>query len=417
MTDVSATHKQRQEMILRKLLFLTTLLALCIGSSAQTLIRGPQKSLLGIEVHFRFDKHNLDKEYMGNAETLRRFAFIVDSIGLSRIDSVVIVSQSSPEGVYEHNMRLSRNRANTMRSYLEQAHPELNGKLHVYPDGESWQQLRNYVVHDTKLKDTTKEKILAIIDADINIGTKKWRMQQLPVYRYLITTYYPRIRNSMFCILYFNEIPINAAPAPELEPLPDSIARIPVYIEECDTLTPIAVKSNLLYDAVTALNVELEIPIGRRWSIAIEDVFPWWHKGNKYAFQMWEMGIEGRYWFHRTPERNVLTGHFIGLYGMSAKYDFQWRRDVNYQGEYWSAGLTYGYAMPIGKRFNIEFSVSMGYLSTAYRHYMPTPEWDNLVRDPYEWGRKGYIGPTKAKVSLVFPVNLFTKTRKEVCYE
>lgn len=398
----------------------TLLLLTATSSVAQLFTKSEQKSIVGIEVHFRLDKYNLDTEYMGNKASLRDFAHKIDSIGLSRIDSVVIVSQSSPEGVYEHNIRLSENRARTMRRYLEGAHPQLKSKLYVHPDGESWAQLREYVVKDTKLKESTKEKVLNVIDADVNIGTKKWRMKQLPVYRYLVMTYYPRIRNSMFCILYYNEEPLpepEPEPEPAKEPVYPEAPKVPVPSAYKEDVTVAAIKSNLLYDAVTALNFEIEIPIGEKWSVMVEDVFPWWHSGNKYAFQMWEMGIEGRYWFHRTDARKVLSGHFGGLYAMSAKYDFQWKRDINYQGEYWSAGITYGYAMPIGKRFNLEFSASFGYLSTAYRHYQPSPGYEELVRDPYKEGRLGYIGPTKLKASLVMPIELPLKKREEVRYE
>ena len=59
------------------------------------------------------------------------FDFILTTyiIGISKIDSIVIVSQSSPEGVYEHNLMLSRNRANTMRKYILGKHPELKDIL------------------------------------------------------------------------------------------------------------------------------------------------------------------------------------------------------------------------------------------------------------------------------------------------
>lgn len=403
---------------IRRILLLLTATVLFCGAHAQTFVKGPQKSIAGIDVHFRHDKYNLDMGYMGNSQSLQRFAHIVDSIGIERIDSVVIVSQSSPEGVYEHNLRLSRNRARTMSIYIQENHANLKDKVFIHPDGESWQQLRQYVVNDTKLKDATKEKVLAVIDADVNIGTKKWRMEQLPVYRYLYTTYYRRIRNSAFCILYYNEIPVvEPTPEPEPEPQPEPEPEPqPVTVTITQERTLFALKTNLLYDALTVLNFEVEVPIGNKWSVAAEDVFPWWHIDNKYALQMWEMGIEGRYWFKRPQGTPVLNGHFIGLYGMSSKYDFQWRRDINYQGEYWSAGLTYGYAMPIGKRFNLEFSISMGYLSTTYRHYVPTPQWEHLARDPYKQGRIGIIGPTKAKVSLILPINI-TKTREEVRYE
>ena len=123
-------------------ILLTILLLLNTGViKAQSLERSGQKSLVGIEVHFRFDKYDLDLKYMGNKASLRNFANKTDSIGTAHIDSIAIISQSSPEGVYEHNIRLSKKRAEAMRKYIEDHHPELKSKLFVNPDGESWEQL------------------------------------------------------------------------------------------------------------------------------------------------------------------------------------------------------------------------------------------------------------------------------------
>lgn len=158
-----------------------------------------------IQVHFKFDKHNLDLDYMNNGASLQKFADKLDSIGISKIDSIVIVSQSSPEGVYQHNLKLSRNRAETMRQYISNSYPELSSRLFVHPGGESWVQLREYVRKDTLMKQSTIDKVISVIDADVSIDTKKWRMQQLPIYRYLLLTYYPRIRNSVVCMVYFSE--------------------------------------------------------------------------------------------------------------------------------------------------------------------------------------------------------------------
>ena len=132
------------------------LMSLCVSAQVQTTTVGKvPRRLLGIDVHFRFDKSQFDMNYMGNAQALDRFAQAVDSIGLDRIDSVVVVSQSSPEGAYEHNMKLSRNRAATMRRVVLQRHPELKNLLHVHPDGESWEGLRRYVANDKKMKQQT----------------------------------------------------------------------------------------------------------------------------------------------------------------------------------------------------------------------------------------------------------------------
>ena len=72
--------------------------------------------------------------------------------------------------------------------------------------------------------------------------------------------------------------------------------------------------------------------------------------------------------------------------------------------------------MPIGrkKNINLEFSVSAGYLQTDYRHYLPTDDYAKLIRDPYNVGTVSYFGPTKAKVSLIIPLNF---GKKEVSHD
>ena len=177
--------------------------------------------------------------------------------------------------------------------------------------------------------------------------------------------------------------------------------------------TYFAVKTNLLYDAVTALNVEIEVPVWDRFSILWEDVFPWWEIRNKYCFQLWEMGPEARFWFKKWEPVGTqkLRGWFVGIYGMSARYDFQWDRTINYQGEFWSAGVSGGYVLPLGKkkRWLMEFSMAVGFLSTDYRHYLPTDQYDKLIRDPYQTGTVTYFGPTKVKVALSLPINIKRK--------
>lgn len=44
-------------------------------------------------------------------------------------------------------------------------------------------------------------------------------------------------------------------------------------------------------------NVEIEVPIGKRWSVNGEYMFPWWLlDGDKYSLQILTGGLEGRYW-------------------------------------------------------------------------------------------------------------------------
>ena len=176
-----------------------------------------------------------------------------------------------------------------------------------------------------------------------------------------------------------------------------------------------AVKTNLLYDAaLTMPTLELEVPVGDRLSVLFEDVFPWWLVGNKYCLEHWAMGPEFRFWFRGSNPlpKEKLSGWFVGAYGMSAKYDFQYLALLDYQGEYWSAGISAGWSKILHGRkknfrarpFRLEFSVCAGYLSTNYRHYLPTDDYSQLIRDKYNAGTVSYFGPTKVKVSFVVPI-------------
>lgn len=181
----------------------------------------------------------------------------------------------------------------------------------------------------------------------------------------------------------------------------------------CDHYT-VAVKTNLLFDLVTAINVELEFPIKDKFSIAVTDIFPWWTWGphkNKYSFSAWNIGPEFRWWFARTDKRKYLTGHYVGLYGYTGRYDFQKDYRYCYQGENWSVGLSYGFALPVCSWMNMEFSVSMGYLNASYRHYQPGSGYEHLYKDTYNTGHVSWWGPTMAKCSIVIPIDIKYRRR------
>ncbi|MBO5276318.1 MAG: DUF3575 domain-containing protein [Alistipes sp.] len=170
-----------------------------------------------------------------------------------------------------------------------------------------------------------------------------------------------------------------------------------------------------MYDAVSLVNFSIEIPLADKFSILYYHQFPWWRWGkanNEYCLRFLSIGGEARWWFALKPKektekrirRDRLVGHFFGLYSESGRYDLQRRRDVCYQGEFWSVGLSYGYSMPIGRRMNLELSLSAGYASIPYRGYTPSEDYETLWRDYDKIGTWGYFGLTKAQVSLVVPI-------------
>lgn len=373
---------------------------------------------------FRWDSSVIDEEYRNNRAVFTSLDKTIKSLDIESIDSVVIVAKASPEGVLEHNNALARRRANAMRRYVSDRYPKLVPLLKVRAEGESWEELRSCVVSDGVMSQQEKQRVLRILDNEtISIGTRKWRLERDARYGYLYRTYYPILRNSTLLVIYVDGEPVmpialNNPLTPEMKPRKLALAAVePVVVPVRDAETPatrrdtvlFALKTNMLYDALTVLNAELEVPISRHFSLAVEYLFPWWERNNKYCLQYLELGVEGRYWFRNNVHKaDRLGGHFLGLYGMSAMYDIQNDYDPAYQGELWSTGLTYGYAMRVGKqkRISLEFSLSVGYLSTGYRNYFPADNYDELYINKLNIGRLRYFGPTKLKVSLVVPINI-----------
>lgn len=403
-----------------KLLVFICLIGIVLGGNAQT--SSDSAVVMRFRIFYPVGATELHENYMDNANTLHHIQKYLEKS--PKIDSITVYSYASPEGSYQLNKRLATERGKTAKQYLLNHLPadrHLADSLFVVdPTAENWQGLRDLVLYQYDHED--KGEVLAILDrTDITDEHRKVLLKRLNrgrTWQYIVKELMPKLRYATWVSVWQRikvdrviepptrlNVDYSKMEVPMLEPVP-FVLLPPMPVR--DTLM-VAVKSNLLYDLVTTLNVEVEVPLGNHWSVMVEDVFPWWKYGNKYCFQLLEMGIEGRYWFSNNKYYSQkLKGHFSGVYAMSGKYDFQWDRELCTQGEFWSLGITYGYSRKISKLFNLEFSASFGYLSSAYRRYYPSNDYDVLYRDKRE-GRIGFWGPTKLKVSLVMPLNFAIK--------
>ena len=373
-----------------------------------------------IEVHFKLDKHNLELDYMDNEASLQKFADKIDSIGISKIDSIVIVSQSSPEGTLAYNLRLSKNRANTMRQYISDKHPELSGRLFVYPDGESWIQLREYVKKDTLMEESTIDKVVSIIDADVSIETKKSRMKQLSVYRYLLRTYYPRIRKSMFCIVYYHEmLPRMTAPVFDVESKAEELALgttlspKPIVAEEKTLSRKLYLKTNAVALGLAIANAAVEIDLAKHWSFTFPVFYSAWNYFKPtIKFRTNAVQPEFRYWFSEGNDGFFAGAHFgIAFYNFAFGGDYRYQ-DYNRETPSIGGGLSVGYRLPISSnnRWCVEFSLGAGGYSSHYdKFHNTTNTKDGLI---IETVRKPYWGVDQAAVSVSYSFDLKTKGGK-----
>ena len=179
-----------------------------------------------------------------------------------------------------------------------------------------------------------------------------------------------------------------------------------------EIIRPIAFKTNLLFDIATIINIEIEVPLSQKMSLAGEWMFPWWLSNNhQRSLQLMGGNLELKYWLAQNSSKqnrhkyshnhNPLTGWFVGVYGGGGLYDLEWNRK-GYQGEYAIvSGLSVGYALPLSNNFNMEFSLGAGYFKTNYRHYNAQQDsggkW-HLIKS--HEGKFSWWGPNKAKISL-----------------
>lgn len=385
---------------------------------------------LDFNLDFKLNNSVFYKTYLDNDSVVRLLFDSIYSIGIENIDSVVVVSYSSPEGSYANNVSLSQRRAMSMKKFFDTNFPEFKEKLVVRQGNESWFLFKEAILADTLISDQIRLSMLEILDSQDQPDVKKRKLKNLDrskTWNYFVNNYFQRLRVSAICLSY-NEF-YYAVPVIEdsitlnIEYGIDTIApaQVPFYLadQRKEKKSIFAIKTNLLFDAVTALNVALEVPIGKRFSVVADYLFPWWNggvNGNEWALQISHLGFETKLWIIPTYsignksaeckfDRTALTGLFVGLYCFSNMYDVQWRTKGCYQGEMWSAGVAVGYAWPVGNHFNLEAQVNVGYVSTDYKHYYPGTEYEALYGDRSRIGKVSGVLPTKAALSLVWNIN------------
>ncbi len=367
-----------------------------------------------IVIYFRLDKYDIDKSYLNNeVEFIRLDSLLNNTYLLSVLDSITLQTRSSIEGGVEYNQRLSAHRANTLAQYISATHPELSEKIKMSYVGEDWAELRRMVLADKTIP--YKDEVLKVIDADINLETKEWRLRRVGggvSWRYIEVNMLPYSRYGASLVFHFDREELAAIVTGK--PVIKTESLLPeLKFELPRTRKPLfAVKTNLLFDAMSLVNIEIEIPIRDRWSLAAEWIFPWWgNDTSDNAVQLLNGNLEAKYWLGDRAGCSVLTGWYAGVYTGGGLYDFR-RDSKGYIGEFFiAAGVSGGYAHTINKSGNLrmEYSVGVGFLQTDYRYYIG--EVNNMYWVRQYNGKYTWIGPTRVKVSLSWLLNSKKRVR------
>lgn len=169
----------------------------------------------------------------------------------------------------------------------------------------------------------------------------------------------------------------------------------------------VAVKTNLLYDATATINAGVEVAIAPRWTLDISGNFNGWNQSHQRRWKHWLVQPEARYWFC-----DPFAGHFLGIHLHGGQYnvggldnsisflgtDFSGLSDYRYQGWFLGAGVAYGYSVILGRHWNMEFEIGIGYAYTRYDQFNCVGCGRKIKEDQDHH----YFGPTKAAINLIY---------------
>ena len=292
-------------------------------------------------LRFRLGKVYVDSLYAGNSRTLHYLHSVLgDSLLRRHVDSLHIYAFASPEGSVADNGRIALRRSLAVKNYLVGLYPQLDAaRIRPFPLGEDWTGLRRLAAADTLLPN--REEVLQIIDRISDPDRREALLKKLNAgipYRYMSRHLLPLLRNASVHLIRTAlpglplQPPPGAHPSMSCETAYKAPAAVPFMgvpdVRPALRQPLFALKTNLLFDLALAPNIEVEVPIGRRWSVTGDVIFPWWlFEGDEYCYEILYGGAEGRYWLGNRQRRRPLTGYFVGFYAGGGKYDLQWDVD------------------------------------------------------------------------------------------
>ncbi|WP_295940641.1 DUF3575 domain-containing protein [uncultured Alistipes sp.] len=181
---------------------------------------------------------------------------------------------------------------------------------------------------------------------------------------------------------------------------------VPLSSYTDNRLPRFAIKTNLLH-GIGALtpNLGIEFGLGGRTSLEISGgINPWRLQSkvddNKKLAHLYAV-TEFRWW---TCERFI--GHFLGAHAFFTHYNvgsvdipLLFKKEYRYDGIGVGGGISYGYFLPLSKRWGIEFNVGVGVMWMDYdRFSCEACEKSSVPKS------KVYVGPTRAGITLVFNI-------------
>ena len=378
-----------------------------------------------VKVYFRVSHTEIDPDFHDNGVTLDSIFHKLSTDSrlygpTRRLSSVTVTGAASPEGSVQFNRYLSEKRAGAIFDEFR-SRGLLTDSLTSFDFlGRDWRGLLSEVENDSMVP--YKADVIDLLNKINGSNPPAHPLVELKSlhegvpYRYLHSELFPDLRFSRLTVEYERLFPHIRIPDLQLD-MPDitangcaSLLPLPVALGSVKECRPfyMALKTNMLYDALLLPNIGAEIYVGKNISLTADWMYGWWDRDRThYYWRAYGGNIGARWWFGNPAHEKPLTGHHLGLFAGVITYDFELGKGGIMgglpHGTLWDrcnfiSGLEYGYSLPVTRRLNIDFSLAIGYMGGKYLKYEPKYGF-------YIWQsthRLRWMGPTKAEISLVW---------------
>lgn len=403
-------------------LLLVKVLVPYVGSAQQSRDSGhvEQRMRYGVSVDFRVCSTTIDSMYRNNAQALERIDSLYNALAHDTLVDIVAVEfcgTASPEGSAIVNHRISHDRLLALETIVRERFDIPQDVVAEVDHYIAWDRLIAMVEGDEALDD--RDAVLEILRSDYPTYRDRWgrevdgRIAELKrldggrVWATLYKRYFDQMRNAWFIMVTTRQI------IPEPEPVPDVevvvvpeveqelvVETEPIVVPEDNVRVPLVnVKTNALEVAALIINLGAEFRLSPRLSLDVighyspYDYFRYDRKVRLFAIEP-----ELRYWFGEP----LIKGHFVGVHIPVVGFNIQLGDKERYQDPNraaWGVGLSYGYAMPLGRdsRWGVEFTLGVGYLNVVYDVY------EGVCNGKYlETRRMNYFGPTRIGIDFSY---------------
>lgn len=169
----------------------------------------------------------------------------------------------------------------------------------------------------------------------------------------------------------------------------------------------VAFKTNLISDALLSPNVGIEVSVAPKMTLDFSGEFNLWKLSGDKQWRHVAFQPELRYWLC-----DRFAGHFFGVHLLGGQYniggintdfkllgtDFSKLRNTRFQGWFGGAGVAYGYDWILGKNWNLEAVIGLGWTYTRYDQFRCTGCGKKIKENtPHN-----YFGPTKVAINIEY---------------